>query len=180
MRGAKSFWAAKFGLSLVVAAMMPSLAQAKAMSGNTQVAMVTPLSFIQVENLDFGRIIPSGTTGTVTISTSNVRTATGGIVLVGTDHQPGRFAGMGTVAQRVRVRITPNNITLTGPVPSMTVNNITIDPQGTLLQIGASPNYRILTLNGIFWFNVGGRLTVGANQPAGTYSGTFNATLDYQ
>jgi Domain of unknown function (DUF4402) len=180
MRGAKSFWAAKFGLSLVVAAMMPSLAQAKVMSGDTQVAMVTPLSFIQVENMEFGRIIPSATAGTVTLSPNNVRTATGGIVLVGNDHQPGRFAGMGTFLQRVRVRITPNNIIMTGPGPSMTVNNVTIDPQGTLLQIGASPNYRIVPLNGIFRFNVGGRLNVGANQPAGYYSGTFNATLDYQ
>ena len=43
---------------------------------------------------------------------------------------------MGKFLQRVRVRITPNNIMLTGPGPSMTVNNVTIDPQGTLLQIG--------------------------------------------
>lgn len=173
--------AAKFGLGLAMAAtMIPSLAQAETMSGDAQIAVLTPLSFIQVENMEFGRIIPSATAGTVTLSPSNVRTATGGIVLVGNDHQPGRFAGMGTFLQRVRVRITPNNITLTGPGPSMTVNNVTIDPQGTLLQIGGGPNYRILPLNGIFWFNVGGRLNVGANQPAGYYSGTFNATLDYQ
>jgi spore coat protein U-like protein len=181
MRGAKSLSAAKFGLGLVAAAAtIPSMAQAQTVSGDAQIAIVRPLSFIQVENMDFGRIIPSGTAGTVTLSTTNVRTATNGIVLVGNDHQPGRFAGMGTVLQRVRVRITPNTITLTGPGPSMTVNNVTVDSQGTLLQIGNSQNYFILPLNGIFWFNVGGRLNVGANQPAGAYSGTFNATLDYQ
>jgi hypothetical protein len=181
MRGAKTLMAAKFGLGLAMAAaMIPLSAQAETMSGDAQIAVLTPLSFIQVENMEFGRIIPSTTAGTVTLSPNNVRTATGGIVLVGNDHQPGRFAGMGTFLQRVRVRITPNNITLTGPGPSMIVNNVTIDPQGTLLQIGGGPNYRILPLNGIFWFNVGGRLNVGANQPAGYYSGTFNATLDYQ
>jgi Domain of unknown function (DUF4402) len=180
MRGAKSLLAARIGTGLAVAAMMPSLAHAEAMSGDAQVAVVTPLSFIEVNDLDFGRIIPSTTAGTVTISPSNVRTATNGIALVGTDFQAARFAGMGTVAQRVRVRITPNTITLTGPGPSMSVTNFTIDPQGTLSQIGASPNYRIVPLNGIFWFNVGARLSVGANQPGGYYSGTFNATLDYQ
>jgi Domain of unknown function (DUF4402) len=180
MRGAKSLLAARIGAGLAVAAMIPSLAQAQTTSGEAQVAVVTPLSFIEVNNLDFGRIIPSNTAGTVTISTNNVRTATNGIALVGTDFQAARFAGRGTILQRVRVRITPNTISLTGPGPAMTVTNFNIDPQGTLLQIGASGNYRILTLNGIFWFNVGARLSVGANQPAGYYSGTFNATLDYQ
>jgi Domain of unknown function (DUF4402) len=180
MRGAISLWAAKFGLGLAVAAMMPSLAQAGTMSGEAQIAIVRPLSFIEVDNLDFGRIIPSTVAGTVTLSPTNVRTATNGIVLVGNDHQPARFAGMGIVTQRIRIRITPTSITLTGPGPAMTVTNFIIDPQGTLLQIGGSPNYRIVPLNGIFWFNVGARLSVGANQPAGVYSGTFNATLDYQ
>lgn len=157
----------------------PSISHAQTTSGDTQVAVVTPLSFIQVEDMEFGTIIPGNVAGTVTLSPAGIRTATGGIVLVGNGQQAGRFAGRGTFLQRVRVRITPNNITLTGPGPSMTVNNVTIDPQGTLLQIGGGPNYRILPLNGIFWFNVGGRLNVGANQPAGFYSGTFNATLDY-
>jgi spore coat protein U-like protein len=180
MRGAISYWLAKLGLGLAAAAIVPSTAYAQTMSADTQVAVVTPLSFIQVEDMEFGSIIPGNVAGTVTLSPSNVRTATGGIVLVGNGHQPGRFAGMGTFQQRVRVRVTPVTITLTGPGPSMTVNNFVIDPQGTLSQIGASPNYRISPANGIFWFNVGGRLNVGANQPAGTYSGTFTATLDYQ
>jgi Domain of unknown function (DUF4402) len=155
MRGALSFLAARFGLGLAVA-------------------------FIQVDNLDFGSVIPSNTAGTVTISTASVRTATNGIIVTGTGHQAARFAGMGTQNQRVRIRITPNSISLTGPGPAMTVNNFIIGPAPTLQQVGASPNYRILPANGIFWFTVGARLSVGANQPAGSYSGTFSATLDYQ
>lgn len=180
MRGAKSLLAAKFGLGLILAAILSPSASAETMSGDAQIAIVRPLSFIEVDNLDFGDIIPSNTTSRVTLTPAGVRTATGGAVLVGNDHQAARFAGMGSVLQRVRIRITPNSIPLTGPGPAMTVDNWTIDPQGTLLQLGASPNYIILPLNGVFWFRVGGRLTVGANQPAGRYSGTFNATLDYQ
>jgi Domain of unknown function (DUF4402) len=180
MRGAKSLLAARFGAGLAAAAMIPSLAHGQTTSGDAQVAVVTPLSFIEVNDLDFGRIIPSTTAGTVTISPSNVRTATNGIALVGTDFQAARFAGMGTQNQRVRIRITPNTITLTGPGPNMTVSGFAIGAAPTLSQIGNSPNYRIQPANGIFWFTVGGTLNVGANQPGGYYSGTFTATLDYQ
>jgi spore coat protein U-like protein len=179
MRGAKSFWAAKYGAALAVMSMIPSVAQADTFSGDAQISILRPLAFIQVENLDFGSIISGTTAGTVTLSPTNVRTATGGVVLKGTGFQTARFAGMGVVTQRVRIRITPNTITLTGPGPSMTVDSFTIGPGTTLLQTGNSPNYRILALNGIFTFTVGGRLNVGANQPPGSYSGTFTATLDY-
>lgn len=179
MRGAISLLAAKLGLGLALAAILTPLAHAETMSADAQIAIVRPLSFIEVDSLDFGDIIPSNAVSRVTLTPLGVRTATGGAVLVGNDHQSARFAGMGTVLQRVRIRITPNTISLTGPGPAMTVDNWTIDPQGTLLQLGASPNYIIVPLNGVFWFRVGARLTVGANQPAGRYTGTFNATLDY-
>lgn len=180
MRGAKSFLKAALATSSVAWAIVPGAANAAPATGDAQIAIVTPLSFIQYEDLDFGRIIPSATAGTVTISVTDVRTSTNGIVLVGNDFQAARFAGMGTQNQRVRIQITPATITLTGPGPSMTVSNFAIGPAPTLQQVGASPNYRILPANGIFWFTVGGRLNVGANQPAGFYSGTFTATLDYQ
>jgi hypothetical protein len=180
MRGAKLNYLLRIGASCALLALVPSQAQAAPATGDAQIAVVTPLSFIQVENLDFGRIIPSGTAGTVTLSTANIRTATGGVTLVGTDYQNAKFAGQGTILQRVRINITPNTITLTGPGAPMTVTNVTIGTDGTLLQLGASPNYLILSPTGIFWFNVGGRLNVGANQAAGYYSGTFTATLVYQ
>jgi spore coat protein U-like protein len=180
MRGAKSVWLAKCGAAIAALCLLSPAAQADTFTGDAQITMVTPLSFIQFEDLDFGRIIPSTTAGTVTISVANVRSATNGIVVVGNDYEVARFAGMGTQNQRVRIRVVESSITLTGPGPSMTVSNFLIGPAPTLQQIGASPNYRILPANGIFWFTVGGTLNVGANQPAGYYSGTFTTTLDYQ
>jgi hypothetical protein len=180
MNGTKSKYPVRSGVFFAALALGWGPAQAAPVTGDAQIAVVTPLSFIQVENLDFGRVIPSGTAGTVTLSPANVRTSAGGVTLVGTDYQNAKFAGQGTILQRVRINITPSTITLTGPGAPMTVTNVTIGPDGTLLQLGASPNYLILSPTGIFWFNVGGRLNVGANQAAGYYSGTFNATLDYQ
>lgn len=167
--------AAMLGLGFTTA---PAVAGAT--QGDAKVAVVTPLSFINYESLDFGQIIPANVAGTVTISSNNARSATNGIVLVGTDYQAARFAGMGAQGERVRIRITPGTVALAGPGPAMTVSNFAIGPDSTLQQVGGSPNYRILPANGIFTFTVGGRLNVGANQPAGTYSGTFTATLDYQ
>lgn len=180
MRGARSLKFAIWGTATAALATMPVAAHAGTYVGDAQVAMVTPLSFVQHADLDFGRVIPSAVAGTVTVSPTNARTATNGVVLVGNDHQVARFAGMGTQNQRVRIRISETTITLTGPGPSMTVSNFLIGPEPTLQQIGGSPNYRIQPANGIFWFTVGGTLNVGANQPGGSYSGTFTATLDYQ
>ena len=180
MRGAISSFLAKVGVAIAVLGLLPVAVHAGTYAGDAQIQLVTPLSFIRYENLDFGRIIPGNVAGTVTLSPTNVRTASNGIVLVGNDYQVARFAGMGAQNQRLRIRITPDTILLTGPGPAMTVNNFTIGPAPTLQQIGTSPQYRIVPANGIFWFTVGGTLNVGATQPAGAYSGTFTATLDYQ
>ncbi len=180
MSGAKSLMAARYGAAIAALGLMPLSAYAGTYQGQAQIALVTPLSFIRYENLDFGRVIPSSTAGTVTVSPTNVRTATNGIVMVGNDYQVARFAGMGAQNQRVRIRVAPAAIALTGPGPAMTVNNFVIGPAPTLQQVGGSSNYRIQPANGIFMFTVGGTLAVGANQPGGAYSGTFTVTLDYQ
>jgi Domain of unknown function (DUF4402) len=180
MSGAKMNYLLRTGACCAVLALASVQVQAAPTTGDAQIAVVTPLSFIQVENLDFGRVISGTTAGTVTISTTNVRTSTGGVVPVGSDYQFAKFAGRGTQNQRVNIQLAPAVVPLLGPGLPMTVTNLTIGPDGTLNQLGASPNYRIVAANGIFWFNVGGRLNVGANQAAGYYSGTFTATLVYQ
>jgi spore coat protein U-like protein len=180
MRGAKSFGKVALATVLLATSLWAPAALAAPATGDAQIAIVTPLSFINYRDLDFGRVIPSATAGTVTISETNIRSTTGGLIVLGNDFQAARFAGMGTQNQRVRIRITPTTLTLTGPGPSMTVTNFTIGPAPSLQQIGNSPNYRILPANGVFWFTVGGQLNVGANQAPGAYSGTFTATLDYQ
>lgn len=180
MIGIKILTSANFGAAIAALMLMPSAAAAAPATGEAQIAVVTPLSFINYENLDFGRIIPSTVAGTVSVSATNVRTVTNGVVPVGNGFQVARFAGMGVQNQRIRIRITPNAINLTGPGPAMIVDNFTIAPDATLQPIGGSPQYRIAAANGGFSFAVGARLNVGANQPAGTYSGTFTATLDYQ
>ena len=63
----------------------------------------------------------------------------------------------------------PNSVTISNGTETMTVSNFNRSGAAQLLLDAAG--------NGTF--NVGARLNVGTNQPAGTYAGTFNVTVNY-
>lgn len=172
--------AALLACAMASAVAAPAQAQDTAAADST-VVIVQPLSFVRVQDLQFGEMLPGTTQSFVTVSPDGVRTRTGNVTLVGADHQPARFAGMGAYNQLVRIRVGSNQIFLTGPGTNMRVDQF---------RIGSTPNTVVLTTSyqnfslgsptGIFNFGVGGRLRVNANQAPGTYTGTFSVTLDYQ
>jgi hypothetical protein len=160
---------------------VPAAAQANTASAVAKGVIVRPLVFIRVQDLQFGRIVPGTTAGVVVVTPDGNRTRTGGITLVGSDHQPARFAGDGAPNQQVRIRMGSNSIQITGPGAPMTVSQFTIGstPTNTVLSTG----WNTFTLGGtagIFNFPLGAQLAVNANQAAGTYSGTFSIELQYQ
>jgi hypothetical protein len=114
------------------------------------------------------RLLPNGT-----------RTATGTIVLVGSSHQPARFAGLGTSGQQVSILLAANTIQLTGPGAPMTLSLFEIGSTPTAILSTNASFFTIGSALGNFNFPVGGTLTVGANQAAGNYAGTFSITLNY-
>jgi len=158
---------------------VPASAQATA-SAQAQGVIVRPLSFFRVQDLHFGAMVPGTTAGTVVVAPDGARTRTGGVTLVGSGHQPARFAGDGAPNQTVRIRMVTPTIQITGPGAPMTVDQFTI---------GSSPTYVVLSNNwnnftlagaaGIFNFPLGAQLQVNANQAAGIYSGTFTIELQY-
>jgi hypothetical protein len=147
---------------------------------DAQLALVTPLSFILVEDLDFGKVIPATVSGTVTITPAGVRTATNGIVLVGNTHQVSQFAGQGTNNQRVDISLGANTIQITGPGAPMTVRAFVIGSTPTAVLTTTPQRFRINSATGIFQFPIGATLDVGANQAAGKYTGTWSVTMQYQ
>ncbi len=149
-------------------------------TADAQIAIVRPLEFIRVENLDFGRVIRGSTAGTVTIAPDGTRTRTGGVTLIGTDFQPAEFAGMGTNNQRVDISLGANSIFVTGPGAPMRVRTFVIGSTPTAILTTTPLRFRINSPTGIFIFPVGATLEVGANQVPGTYSGTWTVTLNYQ
>lgn len=148
---------------------------------DAQVAIVRPLSFIKVEDLNFGRIISSGTAGTVVLASDGTRTRTGGATLAGTEGvQVARFAGDGTQNQMVNVSVGANSIFLTGPGTQMRVRDFTISSVPVSNLTTTPVSLRLSAAAGTFNFGVGATLEVGANQAPGTYTGNWTITLNYQ
>ena len=176
-------WRAVCAPPLCAVAMLvsaPASAQAIA-TAQSQAVIVRPLSFIKVQDLNFGSIVRGTTAGTVTVVPDGTRTSTGGVTLVGTGYQPARFAGDGDPNQQVRIRMGANSIQITGPGAPMTVDTFTIGstPTNTVLSTGWS-NFTLGGAGGVFNFPLGARLQVNANQAGGTYTGTFTIELQYQ
>lgn len=124
--------------------------------------------------LDFGRFV-AGTGGTITVSPAGVRSRTGGVVLLNSPStgQAGFTVGRssnGGSNKAVVISVPANgSIYLSSGANSMAINNFVNNPTnilsvptgGTTLSIGAT-------------------LTVAPNQPAGTYSGSFPMTVNFQ
>lgn len=181
MIGAKySYWRGVTLVSALAALAVGSPAFADQTPADAQIAVVRPLEFIRVENLDFGRVIRSSTAGTVTVAPDGTRTKTGGVTLIGTGFQPAKFAGMGSNNQRVDISVGPTLFFVTGPGAPMRVRNFILGSTPTAVLTTSPQRFRINSTTGIFTFPVGATLDVGANQTPGTYSGTWQITLNYQ
>jgi hypothetical protein len=179
-----------------------ALVSAPAIARNTPVSVtasaratvVTPLSVVRVQDMKFGRIVPRPLPGTVTVDQiTGACVVTGPILEVGTC-QYAQFAGMGSKNMNARITLT-NSTNLTGPGVPMVLDQITLGTNNTISLTG-NPNangrgvgltkggngekYQITTASGIYLLNIGGRLTVNANQAPGVYNGTISISVQYQ
>lgn len=177
-------------LSLVCAMFTanPLRAQAVTATGSAEAVVVSPLSLVANEALNFGLVAPGTAGGTVTINPDTLACTTTGPIARAGVCQPAELTGMGARRMVVRISI-PTTITLTrvGGGATMTVDSLTLDTTPDLLFIGGNGNgngngnrrYQIVPNDGIFDFRIGGRLNVGANQAGGVYNGTFVVTVQY-
>ncbi len=155
-------------------------APAYAEQATAESVIVTRLSFVKVDDLDMGYIIPSNRNGDVILAPNGTRTATNGITLVGAQHRTAKFAGYGRLGQLVSVSLGANQIFLTGPGPQMRLRNFTIGSTPTAT-LGTNPRiFTIASTSGAFQFPIGAELRVRANQPVGVYTGNWTITLNYQ
>ncbi len=125
-----------------------------------------PISISATSNIDFGTMIPTGTAGTVTVTPAGARSSVD-VDLLGGTPAAASFDATGASDATYSI-ILPSSATLSSGANTMTVDTFTDDA-------GASPT---LT-GGSDTFNVGATLNVGATQAAGTYSGTFAVTVNY-
>lgn len=157
-------------LALVAVVGQYSESQAASATANATANIITPITITKNTDLSFGTFSPGATTGTVLIATAGTRTATGGVSLSALD--AGGAAGFtvtgDTVATYAITLPTNGTVTITNGANSMAVNDFVSNPSGTGQLTAGTQNLA-----------VGATLNVGANQAAGSYTGTFSVSVDY-
>ncbi|WP_162888191.1 DUF4402 domain-containing protein [Sphingomonas mesophila] len=150
-------------------------------TGEGKVIVLSPLSFITIEDLDFGSVIvPASGNGLVTVDALTGAATYSNIDYVGgltNAPQRGRFIGSGSANQVVYVTtVLPTKLEKTPGGPSVPVN-LKLD-RGTN-SLGAHV-YVVDPLWLTYEIGVGGTLTVPTGTEPGIYSATFDVTATYQ
>lgn len=163
-------------LALVAALALAAPAQAAPVGASPpatgRALILIPLTLVAVDDLNFGTVISSPVSGTVTIPANGAaRSAAGGVTLVTSD--PGlraRFAGAGSANQTVVINATNPGTLSNGLGDTVTILALTLDGPATRT---IDP----VTLS--FEFHVGGVLQVAADQAEGVYTAEMDVTADY-
>ncbi len=136
----------------------------------TAIAVANDTSTATLGDLAFGTIVPDAIGGTVTVDPlTGLRLGSGGLALIASTFGPATFDVTGAPDANYAISLPVGPLTIFSGLDSMTVDNWTTDVVGQQVLDGV----------GAATFNVGGTLTVGANQPSGVYSGTFTVMVDY-
>lgn len=157
---------ALLGVAIAAFAINASAAHAATASGTATAKILRQITLTNTSDLQFATIISGATASTVTVSTTGGVTCGAGLSCTGTT-TAANFNVAGTEGAVVVVG-GDSNVTLNGSLGGTMSSTLTYSaPTVTLGATGGS-------------FQVGGTLSVGANQAAGDYTGTFNVTANYQ
>lgn len=121
--------------------------------------------------LAFGSFAPGVSSGTVTISPAGARSSGGGVFLVSSGAGAAASYTVGGTSNATYAITLPLDgvVVLTSGPNSMAVNNFSSSPAGA----------GVIGGGGTQTLSVGATLTVGGNQATGSYSGSFNVTVEY-
>jgi hypothetical protein len=126
-------------------------------------------SIEKILDLNFGNIVIASTSGTMTINPqNNFPSYTGGVSPLPSERTRAEFLVKGKANMYFSVSINTSSITLQNTGNS-----------GQTLTLSLS-NYTTGRFNstGNGYLYIGGTLDIGANQPSGSYQGTFTVTLN--
>jgi Domain of unknown function (DUF4402) len=162
------------GAALAAASFATSAQAAATATATATAEILQSLTLTADSALDFGQIA-ANTGGSVTVHADSTVAQTGSVVWTGT-RAPAAFTVTGSKGASVIVTLPAGPSTLyLGGNPAAT---------DTMVLSGFDKNptagFQLDALTGKAGFNVGGTLTVGSNQTAGTYSGTFAVSVEYQ
>jgi hypothetical protein len=166
-----SYWRCYSCLILLLSALAGAVSvQAASDDAAVLAEVVIAFSLVNQSDMVFGDIATSNAPGTVVLSPTGNRLATGGAFVSSTvSSGPAAFDVLG-LPNAVYAITLPNSVVLTATSGgSMVVDNFTSQPSDTgLTDPGGQQN--------LF---VGGTLNVGSNQAVGSYNGLMNVTVVY-
>lgn len=144
-------------------------------SANASATVVAPIAVAAVVDLVFGSFAP-GAGGSVTVSTSGVRTNTGAVLMTGAAPSAARFNISGEASTTYSITHS-GSATLTNGAASMALTKFSdlTAANATSGDVFAG----LLSVGGTQSLYVGGTLAVSASQAPGLYTGTVIATVEY-
>jgi hypothetical protein len=157
---------ALLGAAIAALAMNAPAAQAATATGTATAKILRQITLTKTSDLQYATIISGATASTVAVSTAGGVTCGAGLTCTGT-----------TAAGSFDVAGTSGAVVLVGGDASVTLNGSLGGSMTSTLTYSA-PNITLGATGGSF--QIGGTLSVGANQASGDYSGTFNVTANYQ
>ena len=155
--------------TFAAAAQFGTIAMADTVAGTVAAEVVTPLTITESTPMDFGTVAGGTTLGTIIMTDTGARSATGGAQFIGADGVAGVFTITGLADASITVSTPDTVATLVGTGADM----------GFVLASGTYPG--TLT-GGSIAVNFGGTLSIGASQTAGSYAtvgNTFTVQVDY-
>jgi hypothetical protein len=150
------------------------LAMAAFLLCTAQAAMAQQVVLTNTRSLDFGRFV-AATGGTIIVSPTGLRSRTGGVVLLNSPSagaaafNVGKSNG-GATNKAVAITLPANgSVRLTSGANSMALSAFVTSP-ATILSVP----------NGGVTLSVGATMTVAANQPRGSYTGSIPLIVNFQ
>ena len=136
--------------------------------------LLIPLTLTKIYDLSFGSVIPSSSSGVVTINaTTGNRTFAGGVTGVASDAgNRAYFGGAGSPNQQVIM-------TMNAPAQLISTTNVADTIDVLALTMDGSAIRTIDPVSHAFFVGIGGTVQIGVNQPEGTYQATFDVTANY-
>jgi hypothetical protein len=133
------------------------------------------VTFTANQALTFGRFAAGTAVGTITVSPSGVRSRSGGVMLLTSTATAATFTYNDNSPSRANSACiiglpSDNTIILSAGTSQMQLKTFTSTPSSGTCVLS----------NGTLQFSVGATMTVNANQPKGSYTGSIPITIQYQ
>lgn len=163
-------------MALLILNLMAITSQSQSsISARLKAEIVTPITVVETEQLNFGKIISSAEGGIVQISPKSERVATGNLRMVDEQFSAGKFIVTGTPNSLIAILLpqTPQKMYFNKGNMEMTVSQFVCDlPVGG--QVARLTDGRIDV-------SIGASLYIGnwSNNPSGFYTGTYEVVFLY-